>query len=196
MRVRPPVAMDENHAIGCQKLAQQNEPRMHKRQVSLNPTAPLIPIGDRVIGSRVAGPGCMGCPEYGAYPKRGINIDTRNALRLLRYQMLQNAEIVAVNQARRRGWLSNTVMLTSDDHRQWWIGLDGAIATPWPSKTAVIGDAHESVDYNPDSIPSGGTVRWNGCSFSGPHGNQREEQRVYSYDDKGQGNIDKCASQS
>ena len=196
MRVRPPVAMDENHAIGCQKLTQQNEPRMHKRQVALNPATPLIPIGDRVTGRRVAGPGCMGCPENGAYPKRRININTRNALRLLRNQALQNAEIIAVNQARRSGWLSNAVMLTSDDHRHWRIGLDGAIATPWPGKTAVIGDAHESVDYNPDSIPGGGTVRWNGCSFSGSHGNQREEQRVYSYDDKGQGNIDKCASQS
>ena len=91
---------------------------MHKRQVALNPTTPLIPIGYRVTGRRVAGPGCMGCPENGAYPKRRINIDARNALRLLRYQVLQNAEIVAVNQLRRSGWFSNTVMLTSDDLRQ------------------------------------------------------------------------------
>ena len=117
MRVRPPVTMHENDAIGCQKLTQQNEPRMHKRQVALNPATPLIPIGDRVTGRRVAGPGCMGCPENGAYPKRRININARNALRLLRNQALQNAEIIAVNQARRRGWLSNAVMLTSDDHR-------------------------------------------------------------------------------
>jgi hypothetical protein len=57
----------------------------------------------------------MGCPENGAYPKWGINIDARYALRLLRYQLLQNAEIVAVNQPRRSGWCSNTVMLTSDN---------------------------------------------------------------------------------
>lgn len=187
MRVRTPVTVDENNAIGRQKFPQQDEPRMHKRQVALNPATPLIPIGDRVTGRRVACPGCMGCPENGAYPKRWINIDARNALRLLRNQALQNAEIVAVNQPRRSGWFSNTVMLTSDDFRNGWIGFDGAFATPWPGKAAVISDAHESVDYNPDSIPGGGTVRWNGCSFSDPHGNQREEQRVYSYDDKGQG---------
>jgi hypothetical protein len=109
--------MDENHAIGCQKLTQQNEPRMHKRQVALNPATPLIPIGYWVTGFCVPGPGCMGCPENGAYSKRGINIDARNALWSLRNQALQNAEIIAVNQARRRGWCSNTVMLTSDDHR-------------------------------------------------------------------------------
>jgi hypothetical protein len=91
---------------------------MHKRQVALNPAIPLIPIGYWVTGFRVAGPGCMRCPENGAYPKRRINIYARNALWSLRNQALQNAEIIAVNQARRRGWCSNTVMLTSDDYRQ------------------------------------------------------------------------------
>jgi len=118
MRVRTPVAVNENHSIGCQKFPQQNEPRMHKRQVSLNPTAPLVPIGYRVAGCRVASTSCMGCPENGAYSKWGINIDARYALRLLRYQLLQNAEIVAVNQPCRSGWVSNTVMLKSDELRQ------------------------------------------------------------------------------
>jgi hypothetical protein len=58
----------------------------------------------------------MGCPENGAYSKWGINVNARNALWSLRNQALQYAEIIAVNQARRRGWCSNTVMLTSDDH--------------------------------------------------------------------------------
>ena len=111
----PPVTVDKNDAIGCQKLTQQQQAWVHKGQVALDTAAPLVTVRNRVTGFGIAGAGRVGCAKYGSNPKWRIDVNTRDALRLLPHKVLKDTKIITMNQSCCGGWATNLVMFASTE---------------------------------------------------------------------------------